>query len=120
MAAPLRTNPVFAHLAYRKTIIQRTLIFLRRTYLGDEISEPKEVLICEDVFPTDSHVPQEEIQHYMESLTDEAAQIQVELNKFRLVQPISQGQNGQQKSKKGSGKQHQAGGQAHSKGHRTH
>lgn len=122
MPRPLRTNPAFAHLAYRKTIITRTLTFLRRTYLGDEISEPKETLICEEVFPTDSHVPQEEIQHYMESLTDEAAQIEVELSRFRLVQPIEQGHNGQrqQKHKKGSGQHQQKGSPSNGKVSRAH
>lgn len=118
MAKPLRTNPAFAHLAYRKTVIARTVVFLRRTYLGDAMTGPKETLICEEVFPVDSHVPQEAVQHYIESLVEEEADIERQLSRFELVAPITQGHH-EQKKQKGSRQQNQKGGQGNHKGGRS-
>lgn len=118
MSNPLRTNPAFAHLAYEKTIIARTKVFLRRAFLGDELSSPKEILICEEVFPIDSHIPQEAIQHYIEKLTDEEAELDRQLRQFELVAPTSQGRH-EQKNKKSSKQHHQKGGQGNGKGGRT-
>lgn len=118
MSKPLRTNPAYAHLAYRKAILNRTITFIRRTYLGDELTDPKEVLICEEVFPQDAQIPQEAFQHYLEELNEEAAAINVELSKFQLIAPISQGRH-EQKKKKGPGQQHPQGGQSHGQSRRA-
>lgn len=117
MTKPLRTNPAYAHLAYRKTIVTREIVFLRRTYLGDELTSPREVLVCEEVFPQDQQVPQEEIQHRIETLTEEAAQLDVELRKFQLVAPTTQGRHEQSRSKE-AGFQHTKGRQRNRKGGR--
>lgn len=117
MSKPLRTNPAYAHLAYRKTIVNREIVFLRRTYLGDELTSPREVLVCEEVFPQDQQVPQEEVQHRIETLTEEAAKLDVELRKFQLVAPTTQGRNEQSRSKE-AGFQHSKGRQRNRKGGR--
>lgn len=119
MAPPLRTNSAYAHLAYQKSIIRREIIFLRRTFVGDELSDPREVLICEEVFQQDQKVPQEAVQHRIEELTEEAARLDLELHKFQLVVPSPQGHH-ESKSQKGSGKSNQKGGQGSSQGRRSH
>lgn len=118
MSKPLRTNPAYAHLAYKKAILRRTIVFLRRTFVGDELTDPRETLVCEEVFPVDSNVPQEEIQHYIENLTDEEAEIQRQLSKFQLVAPI-EGRH-EQKSSKNSRQPHPKGGAGNGKGGRHH
>ncbi len=118
MTRPLRTNPAFAHLAYEKTITTRLKVFLRRTYLGDELTNPTETLICEEVFPVDSHIPQEAIQHYIEKLTEEEAELERQIARFELVAPPTQG-NHEQKSKKGSKHRQQKGGQGYGQGGRS-
>jgi hypothetical protein len=121
MSKPLRTNPAYAHLAYQKSLINKTILYLRRTFLGDEISDPREILVCEEVFQQDQQVPQEAVQHYIEKLTEEAAGLDVELRRFQLVAPINSppGRN-EQKNQKGPRKQHPKGGAQHGQGRRTH
>jgi hypothetical protein len=117
MPLPLRTNPSFAYLAYRKTIINRTIVFLRRQYLPDEQSQPREVLVCEEVFPVDSHTPPEEVQNYIEHLTEEVAELDRQIRGFEFVSP-KQGQH-EQKKQKGQGQQHSKSGSGHRQGGRT-
>jgi hypothetical protein len=118
MASPLRTNPAYAHLAYQKSIKNREIVFLRRTYLGDEVTDPREVLVCEEVFPQDSKVPQEAIQHRIEELTEEVAALEIELRRFELVPRNGQGHN-EQKRQKDSGKPHSKSHSSHGKGGRA-
>ena len=75
MQKPLRTNPAYAHLAYRKTIVAHTKVLLRRKFLGDEVSGPRETLVCEEVFPIDARIPPEAIQEYIEGLSREEAEL---------------------------------------------
>lgn len=89
--------------------------------MGDELTDPREVLICEEVFQQDQKVPQEEVQHHIESLTEESAQLDTELRKFELVSRTQQGQNdGKQKKQKDPRKQNQKGGQGDFQGGRRH
>jgi len=118
MSKPLRTNPVYAHLAYRKAILTRAAVFIRRTYLGDELTDPKEVLVCEDVFPQDAQIPQEEFQHYLEHLNEEIADVSRQLSRFQLVAPLTQG-NHEQKRTKSSVQQRPKDSQSHGKGGRA-
>lgn len=115
MSRPLLTHPGYARLAYEKSIIQREIVFLRRTFVGDELSDPREVLVCDEVFQRDQRVPQEEIQRRIEKLVEESAGLDIELRKFELVSRAPQGNNGQSnnpqsKKQKGPGKQHTKGG----------
>lgn len=120
MSPPLRINPAYAHLAYQKSVINREIVFLRRTYLGDELTDPRERLVCEEVFPQDSLVPQESIQHRIEKLTEEVAELDIELRRFELA-PRSSGQGQhEQKKQKNAGKPQQKGSPVHSKGGRSH
>lgn len=118
MPFPLRTNPEFAYLAYRKTIINRTIVFLRRQFLPDEQSQPREVLVCEEVFPVDSHTPPEEVQSYIEHLTEEVAELDRQIRGFEFVPPPKREQH-EQKRQKGPKQQNQKGGQSHRQGGRT-
>jgi arylsulfatase A-like enzyme len=120
MSKPLRTNPAFAHLAYEKAITTRIKVFLRRTYLGDEQSKPRETLVCEEVFPIDAHIPQESIQHYIEQLSEKEADLDRQLKRFELVAPHTQGRHEtQSKVQKGPTGQDQKGGRRHHKGFRA-
>lgn len=111
MSGPLRTNPAYAHLAYQKAINTRLITFLRRTYIGDELTSPREILVCEEVFQQDQKVPQEEVMHRIQELTQKNADLDLELRKFQLVSPIQQRNQHEQKRPKGSGKQQSKGGQ---------
>jgi len=110
MAAPIRTNPVYAHLAYQKTINTRLITFLRRTFIGDEITDPREVLVCGEVFQQDQRVPQEEVMYAIQELTQKNANLDLELKKFQLVAPIQRTQH-EQKRAKGNGKRPEKGSQ---------
>ena len=86
---PLRTNPIYAHLAYRKAITKSLAIYLHRTFLGDELGQPQATIISEDVFSVDQQVPVEEVQRYIEELNDNVARLDIELAKFSLTKNIS-------------------------------
>jgi hypothetical protein len=109
MPGPSRTNPEYAQLAYRKAIIRWTNRVLRQTFLGDEMSEPKETLTSDEVFAVDSRVPQEAIQDYLDTLSAETAEIDRALGSFKLEryghdqrsQKDQHNQRAQSKGKKG-------------------
>lgn len=109
---PLKTNPAYAHLAYRKAITKSLAIHLHRTFLGDELGEPQGVIISEDVFSVDQQVPVEEVQRFIEELNDNVAKLDVELSKFSLTRDIS---NGQPSRETETGLANTQGGQRHHK-----
>jgi hypothetical protein len=114
MQKPLRTNPAYAHLAYRKTIVAHTKVLLRRKFLGDEVSGPRETLVCEEVFPVDARIPPEAIQEYIEGLSREEAELDVELRRFELTTR----EPNEQKRPQGTGVQNSKGRQRNRKGGR--
>lgn len=117
MAPPLRTNPAYAHLAYQKAINTRVITFLRRTFIGDELTDPREILVCEEVFQQDQKVPQEEVMHFIQRLVEKNAQLDVELRRFQLISPTQQGRH-EQRAEKGSGKPNQKGNQGNGQNRR--
>ena len=111
MSPPLKTNPAYAHLAYQKAITTRVITFLRRNFIGDELTDPREILVCEDVFQQDQKVPQEEVMHFIQRLVEKNAQLDVELKRFQLVAPTQQQGRHEQRATKGPGKPNQKGNQ---------
>lgn len=81
----IRTNPAYAHLAYRKAIIGRVVQFLSDEFLARSSDEAKDVLLCEDVFREDSEIPEETIEEYIEELQMKEQALQFELAKFEFV-----------------------------------
>ena len=108
---PLKTNPAYAHLAYRKAITKSLAIHLHRTFLGDELGEPQGVIISEDVFSVDQQVPVEEVQRFIEELNDNVAKLDVELAKFSLTRSIAN----ESTREAGTSLAHPQGGQKHHK-----
>lgn len=82
--AAVRTNPAYAALAYRRTIIHNAIILLKREFIGID-AEPNKRMICEDVLHADSEVPAEEIVQYVEELEAEQHSLTLELNKFEFT-----------------------------------
>lgn len=85
MARPTRTNPAYAYLAYRRTVLKNTISWLTSEYVGLDGISPRSTLICEEVFRDDSEIPPEEILSFVEELQEEEARVQLELNKFDFV-----------------------------------
>jgi len=81
----LRTNPAYAHIAYRKAILGRTIQFLSDNFLALSADEPKDVILCEDVFREDSEVDIRSIEEYIEELQQEEESLRLELAKFDFV-----------------------------------
>lgn len=96
---PLKTNPAYAHLAYRKAITLRVASFLHRQFLGDERTTAVEVLTSDEVFPADAVVPLEEIQKYIESLMEEEASLTLQLGRFALTEEVRNEPQATQSSK---------------------
>jgi hypothetical protein len=82
---PLKTPTEYARLAYKKAITARVASFLHQQFLGDEMSDPVEVLTSDEVFPADAVVPPEEIQAFIEELSDKEASLSSQLRRFSLV-----------------------------------
>lgn len=80
----VRTNPAYAALAYRRTIIHNTIILLKREFVGLD-TEPNKKMICEEVLAVDSEIPVEEIAQYVEELEREHHELTLELGKFEFT-----------------------------------
>ena len=78
----LRTNPAYAHLAYRKTIVAALKVNLRERYMALSSTEPDKTLLCEDVFHQDSNVPVEEVQLVVEELEQEEERLRIQMTQF--------------------------------------
>jgi hypothetical protein len=97
----MRTNEAYAVLAYRKSVIQYISAQLRRKFIAAAGSEPQETLTCEDVFPADAQVPQEEIVEYVMELEREEADLDLEMSKFEFARkPDETRQRQRQSSRK--------------------
>ncbi len=105
----VRTNPVYAALAYRRTVLQNTIIFLKREFVGLD-AEPNKKMICEDVLHADSEVPVEEILQFVEELEQEQHTITLELSKFEFTRKGANDSKSQQAQAKGGNGRQQKGG----------
>jgi len=104
---PLKTNPAYAYLAYRRAIIRDTINFLVSTYVGGGGIDPKRSLVCEEVFACDAEVPSDYIGEYVEELREKEAQVVLEMNKFDFVEKTKD----EPKAKKSAGGSKAKGGQ---------
>ena len=100
----IRTNPAYASLAYRRTIVHQAITYLRREFVGlDE--DPKQKIICEEVLASEAVVPVEEVISYIEELEREHHALSLELGKFQFTrrndEQEQQDQRGQAQKKKG-------------------
>jgi hypothetical protein len=77
-----RTNPVYAHLAYRRALIVNLIEHLREDCMALGGGDPKKEVVCEEVFREDSIVPEDEIQIVVEELEQESEHLRLELAKF--------------------------------------
>lgn len=109
---PLKTNPAYAHLAYRKAITRRLSVYLHRSFLGDELGDPQEIIMSDEVFPIDQQVPVEEVQRYIEGLNEQVAELDLELGKFSLTRNIL---NDESQRAQGQARQHQSSRSSHRK-----
>jgi hypothetical protein len=99
MTTPIRTNPAYAYLAYRKAILKHTINYLLSDVVGANGYAPKTTLVCDDVFREDSDVPPEEVLTFVEQLQQEEADLQLEMNKFDFRKPDAQPQSPKVKKK---------------------
>ena len=76
------TNPVYAHLAHRKTIVAHLKVHLREKYMALSSPEPEKTLLCDEVFPQDSNVPVEEVQRVVEELEQEEESLRIQMSQF--------------------------------------
>lgn len=79
---PLKTNPIYAVIAYRKAILQEAISLVQRQFIGAGGAEPRDHIVCEDVFSIDSQVPVEEIQQFVHDLQAQKLQLELEMNEF--------------------------------------
>lgn len=93
-----KTNPAYAHLAYRHAIVVQLVDELRENYMALSSDEPRKGILCGEVYQEDATVPADEIQLVVEELEEEAHDLELEMRKFTF----SQGQqtNGLLSSKK--------------------
>lgn len=80
-----RINPAYAELAYRKAIVGEMIQLLRDKYTPAYGDEPEKTIVCEDVFRDESDVPQSAIEDYIGELTQQEANLELELNRFEFV-----------------------------------
>lgn len=81
----MRTNPAYLHLARRKTILRHMVNYMMGDLVGANGDEPKETLICEEVFQVDAVVPTDDILGFVEEMQEKEAVVQLEMNKFQFT-----------------------------------
>jgi hypothetical protein len=95
-----KTNPQYAAIAYRRTLLHNVITYLKRNYVGLD-SDPKDQLICEEVFHVDRVVPPEEIDEFIEELENEEESLRLELGRFEFTRKSDeQRKNKTQRGKK--------------------
>lgn len=82
----MRTNPAYAALAYQKAVLKYTINFLMENVVAAHGGDPREVIVCEDVFREDSEVPIDNVLSFIENLQEQQADIQLQINKFEFRQ----------------------------------
>lgn len=92
----VRTNPAYASLAYRRTIIHQAITYLKREFVGVD-EDPKQRMVCEEVLAVDAEVPIEEVASYLQELEREKHELTLELGKFEFTR---RNQNDDQKQPK--------------------
>lgn len=81
---PVKTNHVYAALAYKKAVLQETIALLKRQYMGAGGADPQQQITCEDVFSIDSIVPPEVVQEFVQDLMDQKHQVELEMNQYEF------------------------------------
>lgn len=84
MSQTTRTNPAYAHLAYRRAILQHVTALLLRDYIAPNGNEPNEAIYSDEVYRVDAQVPATDIGKYIEELQAEDAKLLLEMNKFEF------------------------------------
>lgn len=90
---PIRTNPAYANLAYKKAILDHCVTLLQTEFTrayGDD--EPNQFVLSEDVFREDSQVPEEEIIEFISELQERSESIKLQMRKFTFVKEHGQKQ----------------------------
>ena len=82
----MKTNPAYAHLAYRRSIITSVIEHMRSNYLALADDNPPQTLFCDGVFQEDATVPPEEIVSVIEELEQESEALRLQLNKFEFIE----------------------------------
>lgn len=83
MSKLIKTNAAYASLAYRRTVLDQVVTYLQREFIGLD-TDPKDVLVCDEVFQADAKVPIEEVGYVVEDLIDEIEEIKLDMNKFEF------------------------------------
>jgi hypothetical protein len=99
----MRTNPVYAHIAYRRTLLVALRDDLLDAYSVQGSPEPRKVLMCDRVFQEDARVPESSINDMVLELNEEIAAQEAQLSKFEFAQTGER--NGLFKSKVTQGQQ---------------
>jgi hypothetical protein len=101
MTKPIKTNPQYAALAYRRTILHEVIMYLKRKYVGLD-DDPKDQLICEEVLHVDRVIPPDEVDSYVSELEAEEEHLRLELNKYEFSRKNNEPkQKWDQKAQKG-------------------
>jgi hypothetical protein len=91
MSPLIKTNPAFAHLAYRRAVIVQLVQDLRDNYMQLSDPEPKRTIVSDDVFRDEATVPQEELVSVMQEMELEAENIRLEMLKFTFTRKETDG-----------------------------
>lgn len=81
-----KTNPAYAHLAYRRSIVVQLMDELRENYVALSSETPKKEILCGDVYQEDAIVPFDEIQLVISELEEEARGLEFQMRKFTFTQ----------------------------------
>lgn len=78
------TNPAYAHLAYKRAVLEHVTNYLLEGYVGTDDSPPN-LIDCPYVAQSDRSVPRDEVVHFIDQLRISTARVEDEMNRFDFV-----------------------------------
>lgn len=78
------TNPAYAHLAYKRALLEHVTNYLLEEYVGTD-DTPPHLVDCPYIAQSERTVPRDEVVHFIDQLRISTARVEDEMNRFDFV-----------------------------------
>ena len=78
------TNPAYAHLAYKRALLEHVTNYLLENCVGTD-DHPPQLVDCPYIAQSERAVPRDEVIHFIDQLRVNTARVEDEMNKFDFV-----------------------------------
>ncbi len=78
------TNPAYAHLAYKRALLEYVTNYLLENFVGTD-DHPPQLVDCPYIARSERAVPRDEVVHFIDQLRITTARVEDEMNRFDFV-----------------------------------